>query len=114
MLPDPGKWRTMPAEPVLRPWRRFLRFSVRGLIVVVLVIGMGLGWIVRSARIQRDAVAELSEVKSMSRTIGSGTTRKIDDSRPPGPGWLVAALGVDFFGHVLTQALTFGGKPQLD
>ena len=39
----------MPNEPVSRCWRRYLRFSVRGLIVVVLVIGLGLGWIVRGA-----------------------------------------------------------------
>ena len=47
------------------PWRRFLRFSVRGMIVLVLVIGGWLGWIVRSARIQRDAVA------AIQRTGGS-------------------------------------------
>ena len=35
----------MPAEPGLHPWRKYLRFSVRGLIVFVLVIGAGLGWI---------------------------------------------------------------------
>ena len=46
-------------DPVSHPWRRFLRFSVRGLIVVVLVIGAGLGWIVRQAHIQRDAVAAI-------------------------------------------------------
>jgi hypothetical protein len=40
----------MPAGPVSRPWRRFLRFSVRALIVLVLVVGAGLGWVVRSAR----------------------------------------------------------------
>ena len=49
----------MPAEPVSRPWRRFLRFSVRGLVVVVLLIGVGLGWLVLGARIQRDAVAAI-------------------------------------------------------
>jgi hypothetical protein len=44
----------MPADPktISRPWRRYLRFSVRGLIVLVLLIGAGLGWTVRSARIQ--------------------------------------------------------------
>ena len=47
------------AKPVRRPWQRFLRFSVRGLIVLVLVIGAGVGWLVRSARIQRDAVAAI-------------------------------------------------------
>ena len=49
----------MPAESVTRAWRRHLRFSVRGLIIVVLVIGGWLGWIVRSAHIQRDAVATI-------------------------------------------------------
>jgi Leucine Rich repeats (2 copies) len=46
-------------NPPSRPWRRLLRFSVRGMIVVVLVVGSWLGWIVRSARIQREAVAAI-------------------------------------------------------
>jgi hypothetical protein len=36
-----------------------LRFSVRGLIVLVLLVGGWLGWIVRNARIQREAVAAI-------------------------------------------------------
>ena len=51
----------MSAVPVSRPWRRFLRFSVRGLMVVVLVFVAGLGWLVREARIQRDAVAAITK-----------------------------------------------------
>jgi hypothetical protein len=51
----------MPAEPGLHPWRKYLRFSVRGLIVFVLVIGAGLGWIVREAHIQREAVAAIKK-----------------------------------------------------
>ena len=34
-----------------------LLFSLRGLAVIVLMVGCWLGWIVRSARIQREAVA---------------------------------------------------------
>ena len=49
----------MSADRVSRPWRRFLRFSVRGLIGLVFVIAAGLGWLVRSARIQRDAVVAI-------------------------------------------------------
>ena len=45
--------------PISRPWRRYLRFNVRGLIVVVLVIGAGLGWVVSEAHVQRDAVAAI-------------------------------------------------------
>ncbi len=36
----------MSAGPVSRTWRRFLRFSVRGLIVLVLFVGVWLGWLV--------------------------------------------------------------------
>jgi Leucine Rich repeat len=39
-------------------WSR-VRFSIRGLIVLVLAIGCGLGWIVHDARVQRDAVAAI-------------------------------------------------------
>jgi hypothetical protein len=47
------------AKPVSRPWRRFLRFSVRGKIVAVLLIGGWLGWMVHIARIQREAVVSI-------------------------------------------------------
>ena len=33
------------------------RFSVRAIMMLVLVVAAGLGWLVRSAHIQRDAVA---------------------------------------------------------
>ena len=49
----------MAAGPISRPWLRYLRFSIRGLIVLVLMIGVGLGWLVRSARIQREAVTSI-------------------------------------------------------
>jgi hypothetical protein len=51
----------MSAVPISRPWRRFVRFSVRGMIVVVLLVGGWLGWIVRCARIQREAVAAITK-----------------------------------------------------
>ena len=45
-----------------RAARSFLRLSVRGMIVAVLVMGIGLGWLarrIRSAGIQRDAVVAI-------------------------------------------------------
>ncbi len=51
----------MAAVDVLHPWGSSLRFSVRGLIVVVLVIGGWMGWMVRCARIQREAVAAIKK-----------------------------------------------------
>ena len=47
------------AKPASRPRRRFLRFSVRGMIMLVLVIGGWLGRTARVARIQREAVAAI-------------------------------------------------------
>jgi TRAP-type C4-dicarboxylate transport system permease small subunit len=49
----------MPDQTLPRSWRRWLRFSVRGLIIVVLLIGGWLGWLVRSAHVQRDAVVAI-------------------------------------------------------
>jgi hypothetical protein len=85
----------MPTGFVLRPWRRFLRFSVRGLIALVLVIGGGLGWLVRSARIQREAVAANQKVPGSVRYVwewrnGNG----IPGGKPWAPGWLVDLIGV--------------------
>jgi hypothetical protein len=47
----------MASVPVSRRWKRCLRLSVRGLIIVVLVMGAGFGWLAHSAWVQRDAVA---------------------------------------------------------
>jgi hypothetical protein len=49
----------MPAGPVPHPWRRYLRFSLRGLMLLVIVVGAGLGWSVRQAHVQRNAVAAI-------------------------------------------------------
>ncbi len=43
--------------PQRRPQRSVLRYSVGSLLAAVLVTGAGLGWIVRGAAIQRDAIA---------------------------------------------------------
>ena len=88
-------------SPVSRPWRRYLRFSVRGLIVVVLVIGAGLGWIVYSARVQRDAVAAIKRSGGVVEydwawNNGKWTMRK----GPWAPRRLTDLFGIDYFGHV--------------
>ena len=49
----------MATDPVASPWRRYLRISLRGLIVLVLVFGSALGWIVKRTKVQRAAVAAI-------------------------------------------------------
>jgi hypothetical protein len=97
------------AKLVSRPWRKFLRFSVRGLIVLVLVVGGCLGWTVRSARIQRDSVAAIRNAGGWvvySWEIHNGS--RLPWRKPWAPRWLVDLIGVDYFGHVI--AVGFGSS----
>jgi internalin A len=91
----------MPTPPVTRRWRRFLRFSVRAMIVVVLVIGAWMGWIVRQAHVQRDAVAVIRRAGcSVMYNWEWSDGRSIPGGKPQAPRWLVELVGVDYFGHV--------------
>jgi internalin A len=97
------------AETVSRRWRRFLRFSVRGMIVAVLVIGGWLGWIVRSARIQREAVSAIQHAGgSVMYDWGRSNGKLIPGGEPWAPKWLVERIGRDYFGHV--AAVTLSGS----
>ncbi len=101
---------TDPAKPVSRSWRRFLRFSVRGLIVVVLVIGGWVGWIVRSAQIQREAVAAIANAGGIVSYDWEWYDGKPKPGRKPwAPQWLVDLIGVNYFGHI-TEVWIFREK----
>ena len=96
--------------PVLRHWRRLLRFSMRSLIILVLVIGGGMGWLVRSARLQRAAVAAI--------TSAGGTVEydwQASGAAAPSwlSGWLAEHLGTDYFGHV-SNVWLYGTLTQTD
>ena len=96
------------------PWRRFLRFRVRAMIVLVLVMGVWLGWFVRSARSQRDAVAAITKADGLvfyDWNLKNG--RKIEESKPWSPSWLVNAIGVDYFGSVAAVILPKASDDEL-
>ena len=95
------------SKPVSRPRRRFLRFSVRGMIVVVLLIGGWLGWIVRSARIQREAVSAITTSGgSVKYDWEEMPARSSAMRRPWAPEYFVNLVGVDYFGHVTTVGVS--------
>jgi hypothetical protein len=82
-----------------RPW---LRISLRGLLVIVLIAGCSLGWMVRSAQVQRDTV------RTIQRAGGSvwyewewKNGRVVPGAKPPAPSWLVSRIGIDYFGSVV-------------
>ena len=101
-------------KTAVRPWRRFLRFSVRGIIVLVLVIGAGLGWLVHSVRIQREAVAAIRRANgkvfyNWQWTNGS----PVAGGEPRGPRWMVKAFGVDYFNSVVSVVIPVASDDDL-
>ncbi len=101
----------MPAIAVSRSRRRLLRFGVRWLIVLVLVIGAGLGWIVRSARIQREAVEAIQHAGGVAWYNWEWKDGHASGGEPFAPKWLVNRIGVDYFGHVVA---VFNAEPDSD
>lgn len=101
----------MRAEAVSRSWRRVPRLSVRGLVVLVLLVGSGIGWFVRGARIQRDAVAAIEETGGLAYYDWESTNGDvINGGGPPAPWWLCELIGIDCFGHV--DAVWYRGSTQ--
>jgi hypothetical protein len=92
------------AKPKARGWPRYLRLNLRGMIVLVLVTGGWLGWWIRSATIQRAAVAAIERgggyvAYNWEYLNGRAIRRKVHS--PPWPRWLVHRIGVDYFGYVI-------------
>ena len=74
---------------------------MRGLIVLVVIIGAGLGWIVREAHVQRDAVEAIRKAGGSVTYDWEWTGRhRIPGGKPWAPTWLVDLIGFDYFGHV--------------
>jgi internalin A len=91
------------SEAETKPSRRLLRLSLRGLMLLVLVLAVVLGWVVRRARVQREAVAALRNsgwkvLYDWERTPGGGQN---PNGQPRGPKWLVDRLGVDYLNEVV-------------
>jgi len=93
-------------------WRKLIpRMSVRSLMTLVLIIGAGMGWLVGSARVQREAVAAIRRAGGTVRydweapnggaaAAMGGMVIPVKRTKPPWPGWIVDRLGIDYFGNV--------------
>jgi internalin A len=115
------------APPPRKPWYRRLAFriSVRTLIVLVLVMGGGLGWIGHRARVQRQAVAAIEKAGGSVGYDFEWFDRNTDPSTllsdpwpfsDPWPKWLVDAVGTDYLSNVVTVSFPYkeGGQPTDD
>ena len=80
---------------------KYLRFSLRGLIILVLLIGDCLGWIASSASRQRAAVLAIE--KSGGRVQYDWqykNGRSLRGLTPRSPKWLVDRIGIHYFNDV--------------
>ena len=104
----------MTGESSPKSWRRCLRLSVRGLVVVVLVIGSLLGWVVHRAHVQRDAVAAVQAAGGNAIyewEFKDGMFLPVSKHvRPWAPKWLVDLIGVDYFSYVVFVDLSKRGS----
>lgn len=94
-----------------RPWWRRARLSIRGLMVLVLVIGAGLGWFIRRAAVQRDAAKAIVAAGGSVRYDFQNVGFPRPGGTCPGPKWLVGLIGVDFFADVISVSMP---QPQSD
>jgi hypothetical protein len=108
----------MPEQPTSRTGRHRFRLSVRGLMILVLLLGGGLGWfahVLRKAQAQRDAVSAIQRIGGNVHyeSEWSNATPPVGTlpSRPPlWPKWLVDRVGTDFFLNVVGIYLTRGAS----
>jgi Leucine Rich repeat len=103
------------AKPISRPLRRFLRFSVRGVIVLVFVIGGWLGWFVRGARIQRDAVAAIEKaggVAAYESRLYHGHFPRVTRAER-WRDWAANLIGIESFDDVTYVRLGSGSDSEL-
>ena len=86
-----------------KPKRRFLRFSLRTLLVVMLVVCVVLGRKVEQVRKQREVVAWIEQMGGQVRYDYEidDNRRRLPNPRPPGPIFLRKLLGDDFFSIVV-------------
>jgi hypothetical protein len=84
----------------LRQWRP-VRWSVRVTVVAVLLIGGGLGWWLRSVRLQREAVEAVDKAGGHTQYDWEFKDGEfLENTGPPWPEWMVSRLGTDWFSRV--------------
>jgi hypothetical protein len=88
--------------PLQQPKRRWLRFSLRALLVFVLLLSVPLGWFawrIQKAGKQREAVAAILEAGGRVgydyELTDQGAWKRV--AEPATPHWLLKLLGYDFF-----------------
>lgn len=92
--------------------RRWMQFSLRGLLVTTMALALWLGWVAERAMRQKEAVALLegwgARIDYAHQWQGPLKPRKTGP--PPGWSWLRKLLGPQFFDKVVSVELVAGGR----
>jgi Leucine-rich repeat (LRR) protein len=87
----------------------FMRTTLRVFIMSVLVLGLVLGSVIRSARVRSNAVATLRRAgAAVFYDWEPEDANRNRTGAPAAPSWLVNLIGVDFFGGVRTVQIDHG------
>jgi hypothetical protein len=103
-----------PNAPETKPKRRWFRFSLRMLLVVVTVLCVWLGFKVNAARRQKEAVELILKAGGTItydyQWVSSPNGQKVFDAKalPPGPNWLHELIGDEFFRNAASVFLQDG------
>jgi hypothetical protein len=84
--------------------RWWLRLSLRGLLLAVTALAIGLGYISHRARQQEQAVRHIERLGGRAvyaYQVGDPETGRLPDGQPPGPQWLTRRIGPNFTGTVI-------------
>jgi hypothetical protein len=77
------------------------RLSIRGLMILVLVLGGGIGWVARHAKMQRNAVRGVSAAGGVRYNWQYVSGKYEPKASPPGPMWLRDIVGPDLLDTVV-------------
>ncbi|MDB5352627.1 MAG: hypothetical protein JWN86_3874 [Planctomycetota bacterium] len=84
-----------------------MAISLRALLLLVLILGVLLGWRVNKARDQRRAVGAIYDYGGFVYYDWEFVNRRYTSGRqPPGPGWLRGWLGDEYFQDVTVVSLS--------
>jgi hypothetical protein len=85
-----------------KPHCRLLRFSLRAMLLLVVVIALPLGWKTNRVRNQQAAIAEIEQLGGQFEYDyqRDWSTLRETGSDPPAPQWLRRLLSDDFFANV--------------
>ncbi len=105
------------SETASRPRRAFFLVSVRGLLLLILLIGCGMGWvaqIMRSGAVQRRAVAAINQAGGWAMYDTEWEEPQNTSAwKPRWPQWLVERVGVDYLANVVFINLHDRGNDQV-